>query len=313
MEMCVIFIGTPQFAVVILESLLHSKHHVIAVYTQPDMMVGRGRQIASPPVKDLAIKHGLPVIQPDTLKSIEALEELASFKPELIIVAAYGQILPLEVLSLPKFGCLNIHPSLLPRHRGPSPVAASILCGDQYTGATIMLMDVGMDSGPILAQRKVDISSEDTTGSLTAKLACKGAELLMETLPKWLEGEIEPQPQDEAQATYSKLIRNKDSEIDWSLPAMELWQRIRAYNPWPSCYTWWQGKRLKVHEAVPLDSMAEGAAVGQVVALMPPHSIGVVTGEGILGLNQVQLEGKRQMAVDNFVRGQRDFIGSILG
>jgi len=314
MGMRTIFMGTPQFAVPILESLLDSPYRVLAVYTQPDKSVGRKQRLASSPVKSLAVEHEIPVIQPNTLKSVEEVEELASFEPELVIVAAFGRILPLEVLSLPKFGCLNVHPSLLPRHRGPSPIADAILCGDQVTGVTIMLMDAGMDSGAILAQRKIGISVMDTTGSLTSKLAQAGAELLIETLPQWLGGKLEPQPQNEAQVTYSKLITKEDGKIDWHLSAVEIWQRIRAFNPWPGCYTGWEGKRLKIHRATPLGDVAKGE-LGKVITLQKqvPVEVGVVTGEGILGLCQVQLEGKREMPVAEFVRGQRDFIGSILG
>ena len=304
--------GTPQFAVTILESLLSSPYRVLAVYTQPDKPVGRGRQVAFPPVKRLALEHGIPVIQAQTLKSSEVLEKLASFQPELIIVAAFGYILPPEVLSLPRFACLNVHPSLLPRHRGPSPVANTILCGDELTGVTIMLMDSGMDTGPILAQEKVGISFMDTTGSLSSRLADVGAKLLLETLSNWLGGQLEPQAQEESQATYSKLTTSEDAAIDWHLSAVELWRRIRAYNPWPGCYTWCQGKRLKIHEATPVEGMAEGE-IGAVIALEEPPRVGVITGRGILGLGQVQLEGKRKMSIEDFVRGKRDFIGSILG
>lgn len=307
-----VFMGTPQFAVPILGSLLRSPYQVVAVYTQPDKPAGRRQRLTPSPVKELAMEHKIPVIQPNTLKSAEVVQDLASLKPELIVVAAFGQILPREVLSLPKFGCLNIHPSLLPQHRGPSPVANAFLCGDLLTGVTIILMDEGLDSGPILAREKVGIAATDTTGSLTAKLARVGAGLLMDTLPKWLKGELEPQPQDESQATYSRLITSKDGEIDWHLPAVELWQRVRAFNPWPSCYTWWQGKRLKIHSAAPVSRLARGE-VGNVIALRQPPKVGVVTGEGILGLCQVQLEGRHEMSIADFVRGQRNFIGSILG
>jgi len=173
-------------------------------------------------------------------------------------------------------------------------------------------MDEGLDSGPILAREKVGIAATDTTGSLTAKLAHVGAGLLMDTLPKWLKGELEPQPQDEPQATYSRLITSKDGEIDWHLPAVELWQRVRAFNPWPGCYTWWQGKRLKIHSAAPVSRLARGE-VGKVIALLQPPKVGVVTGDGILGLCQVQLEGRHEMSIADFVRGQRNFIGAILG
>ena len=312
MKVRTVFMGTPQFAVTILESLLSSPYQVLAVYTQPDKPAGRGRQVAFPPVKRLALEHGIPVIQAQTLKSSEVLEKLASLQPELIIVAAFGYILPPAVLSLPRFACLNVHPSLLPRHRGPSPVANTILCGDELAGVTIMLMDSGMDTGPILAQGKVGISFMDTTGSLSSRLADVGAKLLLEALPDWLGGKLEPQAQAESQATYSKLTTSEDAEIDWHLSAVELWRRVRAYNPWPGCYTWCQGKRLKIHEATPAEDMAEGE-IGEVIALKDPPGVGVITGRGTLGLGQVQLEGKGKMSADDFVRGQRDFIGSILG
>jgi methionyl-tRNA formyltransferase len=304
--------GTPQFATTILDSLLQGSSQVIAVYTQPDKPAGRGRPVVFPPVKKLALERQIPVIQPETFKSSEVMEKLASFQPELIIVAAFGVILSPEVLSLPKFACLNVHPSLLPRHRGPSPVANTILCGDELTGVTIMLMDAGIDTGPILAQEKVGISFMNTTGSLSSKLADVGAKLLLETLPKWLGNELRPQAQHEVQATYSKLITSEDAEIDWHLSAVELWRSVRAYNPWPSCYTWYQGKRLKIHRAIPVGDVA-GGEIGEVVFLAEPPGVGVVTRQGILGLCQVQLEGRREMSVDDFVRGKRDFIGCVLG
>ena len=313
MDIRSIFMGTPEFAVPILESLIQGSYDVVAVYTQPDKPAGRGQQLTSPPIKELAMKHKVAVIQPNTLKSAEVVQGLASFEPELIVVAAFGYILPRGVLSLPKFGCLNVHPSLLPKHRGPSPVADTLLCGDLFAGVTIILMEEGLDSGPILAQQKVGVSASDTTGSLTRKLASAGAELLMETLPKWLGGELKPQAQDEDKATYSRMIINKDGELNWHLTAVELWQRVRAFNPWPGCYTWWKGKRLKIYSATPLGDKDKGE-IGRVVALTKsaPVRVGVVTGEGILGLCRIQLEGKREMSADEFTRGQRDFIGSNL-
>ena len=312
MRVRAVFMGTPQFAATILESLLRGSCEVLAVYTQPDKPAGRGRPVVFPPVKKLALERQIPVIQPESFKSSEVKEKLASFRPELVIVAAFGSILPPEVLSLPEFACLNVHPSLLPRHRGPSPVANTILCGDELTGVTVMLMDTGLDTGPILAQRKVGISFMDTTGSLSSKLANVGGALLLEALPKWLGGELTPHAQDESQATYSKLITGEDAEIDWHLSALELWRRVRAYNPWPSCYTWCQGKRLKIHKAIPLGDVREGE-IGEVIALAEQPGVGVVTKHGILGLCQVQLAGKREMPANDFVRGKRDFIGCVLG
>ena len=308
-----VFMGTPEFAVPSLEALVYGSYRVAAAYTRPDKKAGRGQHLAFSPVKQLAISLGVQVVQPKNLKESSAVEQLAGLAPELIVVAAYGQILPLEVLALSKFGCVNIHPSLLPRYRGSSPVSAAILNGDEVTGVTIMLMDSGMDTGPILNQKQVPISSEDTTGSLTQKLARVGAELLMETLPQWIEGKVKPQPQDASLATYTRTVANEDGEIKWSLSAVELWRRVRAYEPWPGSYTWWQGKRLKLNQVVPIGG-DKYEAVGKVVDLPPtaPAAVGVQTGEGILGLLRVQFEGKREMAAREFIIGHRDFIGSFL-
>lgn len=308
----IVFMGTPQFAASILEALLESAYQILAVYTQPDKPAGRGHQVAWSPVKRRVLECGIAVIQPETFKSPEAVGHLASLRPELVIVAGFGLILPAEVLSLPKFGCLNVHPSLLPRHRGPSPIANTILCGDEATGVTIMLMDAALDTGPILAQEKVSISFMNTTGSLSSELADLGASLLLQTLPKWIGGELRPQAQDESRATYSRLITSEDAEIDWRLSALELWRRVRAYNPWPACYTWCQGKRLQIHSALPLGDVAE-REVGEVIALTEPPGVGVVTGQGVLGLCRVRLEGRRSMSAAEFVRGKRGFIGSVLG
>lgn len=236
---------------------------------------------------------------------------MADLHPDVIVAAAFGQLLPQNILDIPPFGCLNVHPSLLPRHRGPSPVATAILAGDEVTGVSIMLLDKGMDTGPLLAQEQVIILPQDTTGFLTARLAQVGARLLLQTLPLWLEGKIAPQPQDNEKATYSKPIAKESGRIDWHLPAVELCRRVRAFQPWPGCYSTWRGKVLKVIEAVPLPGAGE---VGRVVAIKGSQSVtvGVQTGEGILGLLRVQLEGKQVMAAEDFVRGQRDFVGALL-
>lgn len=308
--MRLVFVGTPQFAVPILERLLHD-HEVAAVYTRPDKAAGRGQRLAVSPVKQLAVARGLPLVQPASLKPPEEAERLSALKPEAIVVAACGLILPQAVLDIPPLGCLNVHPSLLPRHRGPSPVASAILSGDGETGVTIMLMDAGLDTGPILSQQDTPISGEETTGSLTLRLAELGAELLAEVLPRWQRGEIVPRPQDESRATCSRRIDKESGEIDWHLSALHLWRQVRAFQPWPGSYTRWQGKRLVILEAVPLPG--RGGGVGEVVPLEtggPPAE--VVAGEGILGLRRVQLEGKRPLEIGEFLRGQRGFLGSRL-
>jgi methionyl-tRNA formyltransferase len=304
--------GTPQFAATVLEALLRSSCQVVAVYTQPDRPAGRGHRVVFAPVKRLGLERALPVMQPQNFRSSDVVDRLAGLGPELIVVAAFGLLLRPGLLSLPRFGCLNVHPSLLPRHRGPSPVPNTILCGDEVTGVTIMLMDAGLDTGPILAQEQVGVSSLDTSSSLGIKLAEVGGQLLLNALPAWLNGELTPQPQDDSHATYSRLIRPEDAELDWHLPAVELGRRVRAYNPWPVCYTWHRGQRLRIYEALASDPEAEGQ-IGEVIALSGPPGIGVVSGQGVLGLCRLQLEGRRDMSAGEFVRGQRDFLGSVLG
>lgn len=314
--MRVIFMGTPEFAVPSLEYLILNQYEVVAVYTQPDRLAGRGRSLASPPVKRAAIDWKLPVVQPVNFRSTEVVEKLAGFNPDVVVVAAYGQILPKSVLDIPGYGCINIHPSLLPRFRGASPIAAAILAGDKFTGTSIMLMDAGMDTGPVLARAQIPVSGQDTTGSLTAKLSLISAKLLLEVLSRCSRGELTPQPQDEAEATYCDSISKEESEIDWKLPAIDIWRRVRAFQPWPGCYTIWQGRQLKIIEAVPLAGEAN-VEVGRVVALTPAMdgseaAFGISTGDGMVGISKVQPEGKRAMSAAEFLRGHKQFIGTIL-
>lgn len=306
-----VFMGTPDFAVPTLDSLVLGGYQVVAVYTQPDKPSGRGGNIIPSPVKRKALQLGLTVEQPPSFRQPGEVQKLADLRPDIVIVAAFGQLLPQNILDIPPFGCLNVHPSLLPRHRGATPVAAAILAGDEDTGVSIMLLDKGMDTGPLLAQERVSILPQDTTGSLSARLAHVGARLLLQTLPSWLEGKVIPQLQDNEKATYSRPVTKESGRIDWRLSAVELWRRVRAFQPWPGCYTIWRGKTLKVIEAAPLPGVGE---IGKVVAVKgnPPISIGVQTGEGILGLLQVQPEGKRVMTAEEFVRGQKDFVGALL-
>ncbi len=313
--MRVIFMGTPEFGIPSLEHLLLNQHEVVVVYTPPDKPAGRGRPLVSSPVKKAAVSRNLPVMQPDSLKPAGVLAELAGFRPDVIVVAAFGQILPPAVLSLPRFGCLNIHPSLLPKYRGASPVAAAILSGDEFTGVSVMLMDRGLDTGPVFSRAQISISASDTTGILTTKLSMTGARLLQEVLVYWPRGELTPQPQIEAEATYSSPLTKGEGKIDWHQAALEIWRRVRAFQPWPGCYTRWRGRQLKIIEAVPLPG-DEGIEVGRVV-VVPPElgekaAFGVGTGDGLLGVLAVQPEGKRAMSAAEFLRGQRQVIGGIL-
>jgi len=316
LKLSVVFMGSPGFAILPLEHLVLNQYRVAAVYTQPDKPVGRGRSLAPPPLKRVAAAWELPVVQPRSLKGGDVVEQLAGLQPDVIVVAAFGQILPQSVLGIPRYGCINIHPSLLPRFRGASPVAAAILAGDEFTGVSIMLMDRGLDTGPILARAQIPISAQDTTGSLTDKLSLIAAQLLLEVLPRWLRGELTPRPQNESEVTYSGAISKEDSEIDWHMSAMDIWRRVRAFYSWPGCYTRWRGKRLKIIETVPLSE--KGAfEVGQVMAITPVGGgskavFGVYTGSGVLGVLKVQLEGKRAMSAAEFLQGQRQFIGAIL-
>jgi len=307
----VVFMGSPEFAVPPLEELVLNQYQVVAVYTQPDKPAGRGRGLVSPVVKVAAKSLGLEVVQPPSLKEAGVVEQLRRLNPDVIVVAAFGQILPRSVLDIPRLGAVNVHPSLLPCFRGASPVAAAILAGDEFSGVSIMLMDEGMDTGPVLARAQIPISAIDTTGSLTAKLSLVGASLLLEALCHYLRDELTPQPQNEAGASYSGVITKNEGEIDWHLPAADIGRRVRAFYPWPGCYTRWRGKKLDIIEAVPL-SGEKALKVGEVVALSSKAGFGIGTGEGILAVSRVQLEGKKAISAAEFLRGQRDFMGAIL-
>jgi methionyl-tRNA formyltransferase len=305
----VVFMGSPEFAVPPFEELVLNQYQVVAVYTPPDRAAGRGRTLVSPPLKLVAKSLGVEVVQPPSFKEVGVAAKLAQFRPDVIVVAAFGQLLPRSVLDIPRFGAVNVHPSLLPRFRGASPVASAILAGDEFTGVSIMLLDEGMDTGPVLARAQIPISALDNTGSLSGKLSMVGARLLVEALSHYLKGELTPQPQDEAEATSSHPLKKEAGEIDWHLPAVELWRRVRAFYPWPGCYTKWRGKKLDIIEAVPL-SGEKALKVGEVVATSA--AFGVSTGDGVLGILRLRLEGKRALSAAEFLRGQRGFIGAVL-
>ncbi len=305
----VVYMGTPAFAVPPLRVLREEGHAVVAVVTQPDRPAGRSGAPRPGPVKVYAQEQGLAVWQPERLRGavVEQLRELA---PELIVVAAYGEILRPTVLAIPPRGCLNLHASLLPRHRGAAPVAAAILAGDTETGITLMRMDAGMDTGAIVAQDRIALAGDERQGELTARLAVLGAELLRRTLAGWLAGEITPQPQDESQATYCRPLRRADGRIDWRQPATVIERMTRAYDPWPGAYTFLRGRRLHIWrvQVVPdLPALEPGT-----LALVGRHLL-VGTGEGALLLQEVQLEGKRRMGGAEFCCGQHGLEETCLG
>lgn len=307
-----VFMGTPAFAAPTLHALIDSgAYDIVGVVTQPDAPAGRSGQATMSPVKRLALAHGLPVLQPARIRRAEAAAVLRTLRPDVQIVAAFGQILPRAVLDIPPLGTLNVHASLLPRWRGAAPVAAAILAGDAVTGVTIMRLDEGMDTGDILARAETPSLPDDTTASLTARLADMGAQLLLNTLPRWARGEITPAPQDGSQATVCKPLRKEDGLIDWRLPAPQIARAVRAYNPWPGSYTFWNGRQLKIVAARVLGGAAGDKQPGTVVST--PQGAAVVTGEGLLQLEQLQLEGKRALPAADFLRGQRSFLGSRLG
>jgi methionyl-tRNA formyltransferase len=312
MKKKLIFMGTPQFAVASLQALLECDSvEIVAVYTQPDKEAGRGRKIGMPAVKEFALQKGLKIMQPESLKSEDAVADMKNLSPDVTIVSAYGKIIPENILAIPAFGCLNIHPSLLPQYRGATPIPSAILNGDRVTGVSVMLLDPGMDTGPVFRQCEEEILDVDTAETLSDRLAGSGARVLMEVLPAWLEGEIKPVPQDNSKATYTAVISKEDGRADWTRSAVEIWRKVRAYQPWPGCYTNWKEKNLKIAAAVPLDIKAgEPGTIISIKDIDSPVGVGISCGSGVLGLLRVQIEGKREMAVDEFMRGQADFTGS---
>jgi methionyl-tRNA formyltransferase len=294
--------GSPEFALPTLRAL--AGHFPIAgVVTQPDRPAGRGKWMTPPPVKVLAHELGLPVMQPERLKAPEAMQQLRQWAPDLIVVAAFGQILRPDVLDLPKFGCINVHASLLPRWRGAAPIQAAILAGDIWTGVTIMRMDAGVDTGLILSQRGIPIMPDDTAGFISQQLAGLGSELLIETLPRYLSGEIQPQPQSEVGATYAPMLKKEDGLLDFSHPAEELARRVRALNPWPGAYTIWQGQPLKLLRAHAVEEAENEPGKHLVHERLP----GIGTGRGILVLDEVHPAGKKPMPGSDFLRGTRNW------
>lgn len=297
--------GSPDFSLPTLRQLAQI-YQVVGVVTQPDRASGRGRELKAPPVKFLAQELNIPVIQPQKLREPEAMQQLREWNPDLIVVAAFGQILKKDVLDLPKFGCINVHASLLPRWRGAAPINAAVLAGDEETGVTIMKMDVGLDTGPMLSMKRIRIKPDDTAGSLFEALSTLGADLLIETLPVYMDGKIAPEPQPEDGATYAPMLKKEDGRLDFNQSAIELERRIRAMNPWPGAWFEWNGNLLKVSRGVVNEG--RGKEVGS--RLIVDGRPAVRCADGILILDEVQPPGKKVMPGKAFLSGARDWESS---
>lgn len=299
----IVFAGTPEFSVPALEALAASAHRVVAVYTQPDRPAGRGQQLAMSAVKQCALRHSLPVEQPPTLRDPEAVERLAALRPDVMVVVAYGLILPANVLAIPRLGCVNIHASLLPRWRGAAPIHRALLAGDEVTGVTIMQMDAGLDTGPMLIERATPIESTDTSGTLHDRLAQMGADALREALEGISNGTLTPRAQPAEGATYAAKIRKEEARIDWTRTAIEIDRQVRAFNPWPVAETRWNGQQLRIWQATAIDE-ACNAAPGTIIG-GGADGIRVATGAGILNMKRVQLAGRKAVSAAEYLNAQR--------
>ena len=304
--------GTPSYAAPVLSDLVDAGYEVVGVYTQPDRAAGRGRRSVAPPVKLFAQENRLAVFQPKSLRAESARTQVRTLAPDIIVVAAYGLFLPREVLETPPRACLNIHPSLLPKYRGPSPVASAILNGDTVTGVTVMQIDEEMDSGLIVARRQTPIEPVEDAEALTERLFRLGSGLLLEVLPDWSEGRVQAQPQDQADATVTRLLRKEDGEIDWQLSAAAIARQVRAYQPWPGSFTRWEGKLVKILDA---SSQKDGprpqGPPGLVIGLAD-GALGITTGDGVLVVTRLQLEGRSAADAKEFVSGYPGIEGAIV-
>lgn len=309
--MKVVFMGTPDFAVGALEALIEAGHEITAVVTQPDKPKGRGKEMQMTPVKACAMKHGIEVFQPVKIKAAEAVRELQKYEADIFVVAAFGQILSKEILEMPKYGCVNIHASLLPKYRGAAPIQWAILKGERETGVTIMQMNEGLDTGDMLSKVLVPIEDSDTGESLFEKLAAAGARLLIKTLPMIEEGTITPIPQDDSRSSYARMIKKEMGKIDWNKDAAVLERLVRGMNSWPSAYTYFKGKTLKVWEAG-IEKRENTAEPGTIVEVTK-NAIKVQTGKDLLVLKQIQAEGKKRMSVEAFLLGNQLEPGMKLG
>ena len=309
--MRVVFMGTPDFAAGILEAVVLAGHEVVLAVSQPDKPKGRGKALQFPPVKEYAISQGIEVYQPRKVREAECVEFIRERQPEIIVVAAFGQILPKELLDLPKYGCINVHASLLPKYRGAAPIQWAVINGDKVSGVTIMRMDVGLDTGDIIETAETEISPEETGGSLFGKLEKLGAKLLVETMEKIENGTARYTKQEESQASHVGMIDKSMGDIDWKKSAVEIENLIRGLNPWPSAYTRLNGKTLKIWKALP-EPGGEPQKAG-CVYLVNKKELKIHTGDGVLSLLEVQLEGKKRMDIPSFLRGYEVLSNAKLG
>lgn len=308
-SLSIVFAGTPQFAVPALQALLATSHRVVAVYTQPDRPAGRGRQLAASPVKNCASAAGVPIEQPNNFKELSTRERLAAYRPDLMVVVAYGLILPQTVLDIPRLGCLNIHASLLPRWRGAAPIQRAILAGDTETGVDIMRMEAGLDTGPVLLEGRIPIDPRETGASLHDRLAQLGAELLPRAIAGLVSGELQPQPQPASGITYAHKLQKEEARIDWHKSAVELDRQVRAFNPWPVAECRLDAEQIRLWEAEPTD-LVSTAAPGTIIAA-DATGIVVATGAGVLRLLRVQAAGRKRVSGAELARA-RELVGKVL-
>lgn len=312
--MRVVFMGTPDFAVGTLKALLGSRHEVAAVYSQPDKPKGRGKEMQFTPVKKAAVEAQVPVYQPVKVRNPEVVRQLKEICPDVIVVVAFGQMIPEEILCLPEFGCINVHASLLPKYRGAAPIQWAVINGEKTSGVTTMKMDTGLDTGDMLLKKELELAADETGGSLFDKLSAVGAELLLETLDKLEKGEAVPVPQpQESPTAYAAMLTKKTGNIDWSKGAPEIERLIRGLNPWPSAYTHLGGKTLKIWKASVRDMDGCAAETPGTVVEVTKQKIGIQTGDGLLYIEELQLEGKKRMPADAFLRGFELKQGTHLG
>ncbi|MCI8373699.1 MAG: methionyl-tRNA formyltransferase [Lachnospiraceae bacterium] len=307
--MKVIFMGTPEFAVATLEAIIEAGHEVSLVVTQPDKPKGRGRNMQFSPVKECALRYDIPVFQPVKIREPEALAELNRYEADMIVVVAFGQILTKEILDRPRYGCINVHASLLPRYRGAAPIQWAVIDGEEKTGVTIIRMDEGIDTGDMIAKTEVLLDTEETGGSLHDKLSLTGARLLVQTIQKIENGSASYEKQEDSQSCYAKMLSKQLGNIEWSKPAVEIERLIRGLNPWPSAYTYSDGKTMKIWKAH-IEKDLEGVVPGQAVMISSTQLL-VQTGSGSLALDEIQLEGKKRMQTAEFLRGFRIKQGTI--